>query len=73
MPTTSLMATAERTDASTARPLDLRHLPPGALTRRAMRIQADDGGVGCGRCVAEDRHDQRDLPEGAPHGFEPEG
>lgn len=32
MTTTSPMATAERTDASTARSLDIRHLPPGALT-----------------------------------------
>ena len=32
-----------------------------------------DGGTGCGRYRAGDRHDRRDIPEGAPHGIKPAG
>ena len=36
-------------------------------------LPPDDGGAGGGGCRAEDRHDRRGLPQGAPHGIEPAG
>ena len=36
-------------------------------------LRQDDEGTGLGRFRTEDRHDGRDLPEGAAHGFRPAG
>ena len=40
---------------------------------RAWRVRAHGGRVGCRRSRTKDRHDRRDIPEGAPYGIEPAG
>jgi len=46
---------------------------PLEVMGRPGRLRPDDGGAGLRGGRAEDRHDRRDLFEGAPHGFEPAG
>jgi transposase len=40
---------------------------------RSGRLRPDDGRSGSSRRRSQDRHDRRDLPEGAPHSIEPSG
>jgi transposase len=48
-------------------------LQPLEAVGRHGGLCQDDGGPGLRRLRREDHHDRRDLPEGAPHGFEPAG